>query len=101
MERDQIIKQIRANRENLKSKGVEHLAMFGSRVRSTARSDSDLDVLVDIDATLTEFSLIDLAGVCALLTSITVVETTAIERHMLARQPGLARRIADDIVEVF
>ena len=101
MEHDQIISRIQANADRLRAKGVVHLALFGSRVRGQARSDSDLDVLVDIASDFPNFSLIDLAGVNGLITDITGIETRVVERHMLARRPSFARRIADDIVEVF
>lgn len=101
MEHDQIISRIQANADRLRAKGVVHLALFGSRVRGQARPDSDLDVLVDIASDFPNFSLIDLAGVNGLITDITGIETMVVERHMLARRPSFARRIADDIVEVF
>ena len=101
MEHDQIISRIQANADRLRAKGVVHLALFGSRVRGQARSDSDLDVLVDIASDFPNFSLIDLAGVNGLITDITGIETMVVERHMLARRPSFARRIADDVVEVF
>jgi predicted nucleotidyltransferase len=75
---------------------VAHVALFGSRGRGDARAGSDLDVLIDVDPGTPKFSLLDLAGVCGLLT-----ETIAIERQMLARDPRFAKRIAPDIVEVF
>ena len=101
MEHGQIINRIRANADRLRAKGVEHLALFGSRVRGDALPDSDLDVLVEISPDLPKFSLIDLAAVNGLIADITGIETVAVERHMLARRPDFARRIAGDIVEVF
>lgn len=43
---------LRANEGLLRSQGVRHAALFGSRARGSARPDSDLDVLVDIDPAL-------------------------------------------------
>jgi uncharacterized protein len=61
MTRDEIIARIRANESALRAKGVAHLAIFGSRARGAARSDSDLDVLIDIAAGQ-RFSLLNLSG---------------------------------------
>jgi uncharacterized protein len=99
MTRDEIIAAIRAHEEEIKAKGVTRLALFGSRVREDHRPDSDLDVLIDIDPGLPKFSLLDLAGVCGLLTDITGIETYATERRSITER--FAARIADDLIEVF
>ena len=101
MEHDQIIDRIKANADLLRATGVVHLALFGLQARGQARPGSDLDILVDISLDLPKFSLIDLAGVNGLIADITGIQTMVVERHMLARRPEFARRIADDIVEVF
>ena len=101
MNRHEIIDLIRANAASLRGKGVLHLALFGSRMRGDHGPDSDLDVLVDIDPSEANFSLVDLAGVCHAIQDLTGIETNAIERPMLKRHPDLAKRIADDLVEVF
>ena len=101
MERQSIIDALKAHRSDLVACGVAHLALFGSRMRGEERAESDLDILIDVDPGHEPVSLIDLAGMCGLIRDITGLEAAPIERHMLARHPDLARRIADDIVEVF
>ena len=97
----EIIQALAHSRAALQAKGVQHLALFGSHARGDARDDSDLDVLIDIDPALPRFSLLDLASIANLLTDITGIEATPIERKMLAKDPRFAGRIANDIVEVF
>ncbi|MDX2264438.1 MAG: nucleotidyltransferase domain-containing protein [Hyphomicrobiales bacterium] len=101
MSATEIITALGQKRAALNARGVQHLAVFGSQARGNASPGSDLDVLVDIDPSMPKFSLVDLAAVSNLIADITGLETVAIERRMLARNPAFAARIADDIIEVF
>ncbi|MGB8869876.1 MAG: nucleotidyltransferase domain-containing protein [Rhodomicrobium sp.] len=101
MNRGEIIGAIAHGKSALQAKGVRHLALFGSYARGEAQDQSDLDVLIDIDPALPKFSLVDLAGIANFLTDITGIETTPIERRMLAKDPRFAERIAGDIIEIF
>ena len=75
------------------------LALFGSRMRGDHRPDSDVVVLVDIDPKLRRFSLLDLIAVKRSLDEIVGLETNIVERKTMT--PKFAKRIADDILEVF
>jgi predicted nucleotidyltransferase len=46
---DTVLKTLRAHESELRQLGVSHVAVFGSVVRGEARSDSDVDVLLDLD----------------------------------------------------
>jgi uncharacterized protein len=70
-------------------------------VRGDHRPDSDLDVLVDIDPSLRKFSLLDLAGLKTRLDDILGLDTNVVERKAIKPGSKFARRIADDIVELF
>jgi putative addiction module CopG family antidote len=60
--KDEVIAELATLEKSLRQRGLTSLALFGSVVRSTARPDSDIDVLVDI-APDAQFSLIDLVAV--------------------------------------
>jgi hypothetical protein len=67
-------------------------------VRGDAREDSDLDILVEVEPS-SKFSLLNLIGVQHIVTNATGLPAQATMRRSL--DPQMARRIADDIVEVF
>ena len=48
MDRQAIIAKLRENERALRSRGVQHAALFGSRARGDDRPDSDIDILVKI-----------------------------------------------------
>lgn len=43
-----VLAKLRAREPELRQRGVEHVAVFGSVVRAEARSDSDVDLFVDL-----------------------------------------------------
>ena len=60
--KDKVVAELAALEKPLRQRGLTSLALFGSVVRNTARTDSDIDVLVDV-ASDARFSLIDLVAV--------------------------------------
>ena len=49
MTRDDTIATLRRSEAKLRSRGVRHAALFGSIARGTARPDSDIDIIIDIE----------------------------------------------------
>ena len=49
MDRQTIIATLRANEAALRARGVAHAALFGSRARGDNRSDSDIDIMIEIE----------------------------------------------------
>jgi len=98
MTRSDIIEKIRRSAPALRAEGVTGLALFGSRVRGDERSNSDLDVLVEV-APDSRFSLLHLIGVEHIIEDATGLPAQATMRRSL--DPRMAERIADDVVKVF
>jgi uncharacterized protein len=93
-----LIARIAAEQASLRSEGVAHIAIFGSRARGDARSDSDLDVLIDLNDGV-RFSLLNLSGVALLIEDATGVPTQVVMRR--SAPADFLSRIADDLVSVF
>jgi predicted nucleotidyltransferase len=95
---EEIIARLRPTIPALRAEGVTKLAIFGSRARGDERPDSDLDVLVEVDPE-TKFSLLNLVGVEHIVHDATGLRTQASLRRSMDER--MAKRIADDLVEVF
>lgn len=50
MNRDEILTRVKAAEGELRARGVAHAALFGSVARGEARPDSDIDIMVEIEA---------------------------------------------------
>jgi uncharacterized protein len=98
MTREEIIRAIRKNSEAIKAEGVTKLALFGSRARGDDHADSDIDVLIEVQPDAS-FSILNLIGVEHIIRDATGLETQATMRRSIPER--FAKRIADDILEVF
>ncbi len=54
---DAVLKALGARRTELRSHGVRSLLLFGSTARNEARSDSDVDLIVEFDHPVGFFAL--------------------------------------------
>lgn len=62
MDRDAIIEKLRGAEAALRARGVDHAALFGSMARGEAGSESDIDILVDLNPDVVR-TIFDYAGV--------------------------------------
>jgi predicted nucleotidyltransferase len=95
---DAIVAKLRSIQHEIKAQGVTRLAVFGSRARGDARTDSDLDILVDTTCH-GQTPPFDLFKVQHLIEDATGITTQISIRELL--KPRMAERISDDLVEVF
>jgi predicted nucleotidyltransferase len=95
--RTAIVAELKAHASEIRKQGVTSLALFGSRARGDERQDSDLDVLIEYDASR-PFTLYDLVRVERLLNSL-----TGLEVHVATRdgfRPHRLHRVLKDAINV-
>jgi hypothetical protein len=96
--RDEAINRLKAAESALRARGVRRLVLFGSVARDDSRADSDVDVLIDVDASA-KFSLLDRAGVVNTLADSLGCAVDVVRRDLLPAQS--LGRILLDSVDVF
>ncbi len=96
--KDHVAAVLKALEPELRGRGVVSAALFGSIVHGTARSDSDVDVLIGVDPAA-RFDLIDLVGVKSLLGDRLGREIDVVERDSL--KPLLRNSILTEAETVF
>ena len=95
---DTILAKLRELAPAIKAEGVTRLAIFGSRARGDARSDSDLDIVIETLPRENGKPFFDFFKVMHLIEDTTGITTQLSYYEMLKLR--IKERIADDLVEV-
>lgn len=97
MDRDDAIRILERHAGAIRARGVIGLALFGSIARGEARSDSDIDVVVDIEPGR-KFSLIDQGSLRVLLSELFGQEVDLVVREDL--RPAFRAEVEREAVRV-
>jgi uncharacterized protein len=98
VERERVVRAIRAHEADLRALGVTRLWLFGSLARGDPGRRSDVDVLISVPPAQ-DFSLLDLAEVRGELCELLGRDTDVVIREDV--QPPFWETIRDDLVQVF
>lgn len=97
MKRERTIETLRAHADEIRAMGVVRLALFGSNLRGDSRDDSDIDLLVDLDAER-HLSLIDFAALRLRLCDLLGGEVDLVQRDQL--KPFLRDAIIEEARDI-
>jgi predicted nucleotidyltransferase len=93
-----IMRALQANAETLRGLGVWHLSIFGSTARGTARPDSDVDLLIELDAER-KIDLLDYAGIVGEIQGLIAHPVDVARRDKL--KPDLVAEALRDEIRAF
>ena len=96
MQRDRVISILRKHKNELRSKGVASLALFGSTARDEAQEDSDVDLLVEFDRSVGLFDVFRLQHRLEELLGVSKVDL--LQRG--AEHPALRDAIREEAINV-
>jgi uncharacterized protein len=93
-----VLRALQASAAKLKRLGVRHLSLFGSTARGTARPDSDVDLLMELDPRR-KLDLFDYAGIVDEIQKLLPQTVDVALRDKL--QPHVAPEALRDEIRVF
>ncbi len=98
MNKDLLIRRLVSLKPELNAEGVSHLALFGSRARGDHSSQSDIDLLLEVEPA-SRFSILNLVGVEQIVEREIGMTANAFMRRSLGSE--FKTSIEDDVIEVF
>ena len=98
MNKDVLIRRLASLKPELNAEGVSHLALFGSRARGDHSSQSDIDLLLEVEPA-SRFSILNLVGVEQIVEREMGMTANVFMRRSLDRE--FKASIENDLIEVF
>jgi predicted nucleotidyltransferase len=98
-ERARVLRILREHEAELRAQGVTRLRLFGSMARGHAEPDSDVDLIADIDHSMS-FSLLDLVGLQDFLQDL-LGRKIDVGTTVAKMRPRLRQRFEAEAIEVF
>ncbi len=98
MDAEQIIAVLKRNEDALRARGVLHAALFGSRARRDNRTDSDTDIMIEMDPKA-DISVFDYAGLKEYISTLIGGHVDVVNRGAL--KLSMASAAATDTVFAF
>jgi predicted nucleotidyltransferase len=98
IDRDTLLAALLDLRPALQQAGVSHVSLVGSRARRDNRPDSDVDLLIEVDAGR-KFSLLDVVGVAHQVEDRVQLPANIFMRRSL--DPGFLQAVRADQLSVF
>ena len=98
MDREDILRRLKAAENDLRRQGVEHAALFGSMARGDNRPDSDIDIMVDLDPSVV-ITIFDYVGVRDFIADLFERPVDVVSREGL--KPFLRPKATADAVYAF
>jgi hypothetical protein len=98
MTSEEALDRLRPHADELRQAGVQALYLFGSTARNSARHESDVDLLCELDDTR-KIGLLDFIEVKLRLADLLDTDVDLVERRAL--RPRVRPSVEADLVQVF
>lgn len=98
MTRDEVIATLKAHQPELMAMGILHAGLFGSVARGEQGPESDIDILIDIDANL-KMGVFEYAGIKRQVGEFFPVSADVVNKKFL--RPYVREAVDRDLIRAF
>lgn len=98
MNKSDAIKVLRRHEADLRARGIIHAALFGSVARGDARSDSDIDIMIELDPEA-KIDVFQYAGIKMYIEGLFETPVDVVDREAL--KPSVSIPAANDAIYAF